>query len=89
MTPYELDILLHYYYSPIDHEPRPGDNIYKGTMISFVSLGLLDENKDDPLEKRNNIDKVKYVKTERLQCFIDHICQLKLPEWTMIEESNK
>jgi len=80
MTPFELDILLHYYVSPAPHRVEY-DNppIWADTRSWFLREGLL-----EPADK---LDKEKhggsYCATERAKVLIEHICSLPLPVWRM------
>ena len=41
MSPFEIEILLYYYYSAVDECPKKHAPIFKDTMDRFVSLGLI------------------------------------------------
>lgn len=41
MTPFEIEILLYYYYSAEDNCPKKGSNLFKHTVNKFVNLGLI------------------------------------------------
>lgn len=76
MTPYELKILLHYHTSPSDYV-GDGEIIKESTLQKFFDQGLLQLSTD--------IDHiaVKYKATDKLHCYIDHICGIPLPHWSM------
>lgn len=77
MTPFELDILLHYYSCAGDH-PVVQNNppIWSETREMFLKYGLLSIATEGT---------ATYKRTERLTVYIDHICSLPLPvqEWRM------
>ncbi len=76
MTPYEIDILMHYYTRPTDHSGiHDGNQLWRDTMADFLTLGLLDPNGND----------TAYVLGERGRVFIEAIIALPLPErlWVM------
>lgn len=77
MTPFELDILLHYYACCDDHPVvRNNPPIWAETREMFLSLGLLSV---------CNEGSATYKQTERLVVFIEHICGIPLPvqKWVM------
>lgn len=41
MTPFEIEILLYYYYSAVDECPKKNAPIFKSTIKRFVDLGLI------------------------------------------------
>lgn len=41
MTPFEIEILLYYYYSGEDDHPRKNAPIFNNTIQRFVNLGLI------------------------------------------------
>jgi len=81
MTPYELHILLHYYSCAGDYTGR-GEPILEETLEHFVDIGML----RDRHEARGAIDAntARYEATDRLRCYARYICNLPLPEWSML-----
>lgn len=43
MTPFEIEVLMYYYYSAVDDFPRKSAPIFKGTMQRFIKAGLIIE----------------------------------------------
>lgn len=41
MTPFEIEMLLYYYYSAEDNCPKRNSPIFKDTINRFVNLGLI------------------------------------------------
>ncbi len=80
MSPFELDILLHYYSRRDDH-PVLADNppIWTSTRGKMKSDGLLGEN--DPVK----VGEPLYYLTERGKVYIEAILSLPLPvqQWVM------
>ena len=72
VTPYQLNLMLHYYSSSEDY-PWPAP-ILEDELETLCGLELL---------KRGPTGGAKYLGTEKLYCFIKHICNLPLPEWRM------
>ena len=82
MTPLEIDILLHYYTTPVDY--RDGDfsaPAVRKAVDEFVADGLLRPTK----QKSGGIGPLSYETTERAQVFLQALCALPLPElrWVM------
>ena len=71
MTPFEIDILLHYATCMCDHrlmrDPPP---IWRETMRGFIAQGLLEES--------DNSD-VVYLKTDRLDAYAVELQLVPLP----------
>ena len=82
MTPFELDILFHYYVSPIEHRVVI-DNppIWARTRQWFLDENLLQ------VRKQHSIHGATYEVTGRAMCLINHIMALPLPvnDWRMPE----
>ena len=75
MTPFELDILLHYYSCGGEHEAvRDNVMIWPETRTWFLENGLLEAWDGDHQSYRT---------TARANCLIEHILALPLPVWTM------
>lgn len=79
MTPFELDVLLHYYGHADDHphmfNPPP---IWRETILRFIQEAVLQENAV--------INGQLYSLTERGRCYIDYILALPLPRLTYTME---
>lgn len=75
-TPYEIQVILHYFYSPYDFEPYTPARVV--TLRKFLHEELLsyDQNRAD----------AKYAITDRGRAFVHAIMQLEYPvavtEWT-------
>lgn len=41
MTPFEIEILLYYYWSSVDEYPKRNAPIFKETIGRFINLGLI------------------------------------------------
>ena len=71
MTPFEIDILLHYATTMCDHpmmsRPPP---IWRETIRSFIATGLLTEAPSGD---------VVYVKTDRLMVYAESLQRVPLP----------
>lgn len=80
MTPYELEILLHYYWHATDHpdmtNPTP---LWRETIGKFLEQELL-EQQADPCD-------ALYTLTERGHVYMDAVLGVTLPErrWVMPE----
>ena len=83
MTPFEIDILLHYYVSPDRHRVEI-DNppIWRETRQWFLDNDLLRHR--EPTIKSD----ASYEVTERGKAWIEHVCSLPLPvaTWVMPKE---
>lgn len=78
MTPFELDILLHYYSSASEHEAVLNNvPIWPETREWFLRSGLLEPHASD--------HGASYRTTEKARVFIEYIMSLPLPvqEWKM------
>ena len=75
MSPYQIAILLHYY-GCADDWPHPAP-ILEETLQGFIEDGLLVPNERGSTRLRG---------TEKLHCYIKHICNLPLPVWTMEQQ---
>ena len=75
MSPYEINILVHYYGCADDHpqisDPPP---IWWETIDYFQSNGLLDNNPNKH---------ARYQITERGKVLVKAMCELPLPVWKM------
>lgn len=72
MTPYEINVLLHYHYSTVDH-PDMFSNppIWRPTIDAFIVAGLI---------KIALVDKRQYHITEKGRMYVDDgLCQVPLP----------
>lgn len=77
MTPYEIEILLHYHCSMGDyHGPSRGNPLYMETMDNFIQLGLLTEN--SKMEEGPD-----YSPTEKLHIYVEALQQVPLPVYRM------
>lgn len=75
MTPYEIDILLHYHSWASDWAgPSFGSELYKSTITRFIKLGLLVETSDEA----DSID-AKYQATARLLAYVEKLGKVELP----------
>ena len=75
MTPFELDILLHYYSCGGEHQfVESNPPIWAETRNGFLENGLLE---------LFDGDHQSYRTTARANCLIEHILNLPLPIWTM------
>lgn len=82
MTPFEIDILMHYCCSPEDHSVVSSNPpIWRETLARFVSEGLL-EIPDNPSEYS-----ATYKATDRCRAYIKGLCNVPLPvqKWVMPE----
>jgi hypothetical protein len=76
MTPFELDILLHYYSVCSEHEVvSKNPPIWAGTRDWFLKESLL--------ELSDGKHPASYKTTRRANIFIEHILELPLPDWKM------
>ena len=81
MTPFELDILLHYYCRGDDHRVvSENPPIWKETRQMFLDENLLRQRSHT---ERDN----SYAITERSKVLIEHILSLPLPKWTMPKDA--
>ena len=82
MSPYEIEILLHYYACLDDHpqmySPPP---IWRDTINWFLQNQLLQDN--------GKADDAAYKITERGNVLIRAMCALPLPVWTMPKDNEK
>lgn len=79
MTPFELDILLHYYSSSSEHEAvRNNVPAWADTREMFSEEGLI-------RAIDNGRFSASYELTDRGKCYIEHILSLQLPTqiWSM------
>ena len=74
MTPYEIDILLHYATCALDY-PERWAPIYESTISSFLTEGLLEVGKGGT---------ATYVPTQRLLAYRDALESVPLPEQTWV-----
>jgi len=86
MSPYELGILVHYYAHGEDWKPNRGaEGLHEATMNLFMT--------DELITKAEGVDVLgypaMYKPTTKLTCLVKHMCELELPVWTMIKQSNK
>ena len=82
MTPFELDILLHYYSCIDDHEvTRRNPPIWPSTMAALKECGLLAE-REEPLS-----DQSLYYLTDRGHAYIEAVLEVPLPvqKWVLPE----
>ena len=78
MTPFEIDILFHYYTTPTEHRGvTENPPIGPSTMQWLVDEGLL------AVRKERSQYGATYECTKRGECWINHVCNLPLPEWSM------
>ena len=76
MTPFEIDILLHYATTlgphPLMRDPPP---IWRNTIRGFIEQGLLLESNDN----------AAYIKTDRLTAYAEELQRVPLPvqKWVM------
>lgn len=75
MSPYEIELALHYYYSATDYEGR-GEPIKDQTLQAFVNDGLLSDSVT--LTPR-------YRPTGRLLAYVEALCAVPMPvqKWVM------
>ena len=82
MTPFELDILLHYYAICEDHPVvRNNPPIWKGTRDAFIETGLMEVR----LENDPHYQCCTYRLTERGNAYIEAVLSVPLPvqKWVM------
>jgi len=73
MTPYEIEILLHYHCRASDWDGSGrGNNLYRFTMDHFIDSGLLKKGADDA--------DIEFQSTDRLHVYVEKLCSVRLPE---------
>lgn len=83
MTPYEIDVMLHYYTRVNDHEcVVTNPPVWRGTVEAFLELGLL--------ALAVQPSDVCYRITERGKAYCGHLCAVQVPvcKWVQPEPSN-
>lgn len=82
MTPYEIDVMLHYYTRVNDHEcVATNPPIWRPTIDDFLGLGLL--------ELKASSD-ATYAITDRGKAYCEHLCAVQVPvcKWVQPEAGN-
>jgi hypothetical protein len=73
MSPYDIEILLHYHSRTDDWSgPSAGNALHRETMRRFVQDGLLSRC-EEPAASRD------YEPTERLHAYVEGLCRVPLP----------
>lgn len=76
MTPYEIGLILHYYYSAEDHEDiQRNPPVTRPTLLSFVEHGLLVYRHDS----ERQVDDAMYAITERGTAYCKALQRVQLP----------
>lgn len=86
MTPFEIEILIHYYVSPTPHRVELENSpIWPETRAWFLAQGLL------AARTESSRYGATYECTKRGEAWINYICQLPLPtqQWVMETEEVK
>jgi len=68
MTPYELDILLHFHVSPVPYK-NPHMGLYRAIVRKFIEQGVIEPNKTDSWDT-----------TPLGAAWLNRILQVKIPE---------
>lgn len=85
MTPFEIEILLYYYYSSVDECPQKNALIFNNTINHFISLGLIFSKPSDTMGV--------YTYTgnrDALKAYVDALGNVPLPvqKWVVEKEIN-
>ena len=79
MTPFALDILMHYYVSPEEHiRVAECNSVALQEVGAFLDQGMLRSRMGGP-------GKATFQTTERAEVWIKHVLLLPLPVWKMPE----
>lgn len=77
MTPYELNIVLHYYSRCEDWDgPSKGNELHRRTMDMLILNGVIEPNDGSQACWRG----MKYTITERGIAFVEHLKETPLPK---------
>ena len=78
MVPVQLEVMLHYYYSPVDH-PMVESNppIWTTTRRWFLEAGLLETYPE--IKGKPQLNAPVYKITERGRAFVKALCDVPLP----------
>jgi hypothetical protein len=73
MSPYEIEVMLHYYSLTSDY-PDIVDNppVWRPTIEAFIEQGMLRERANDPRD-------CCYFITDRGRAYVEHLCEVQLP----------
>lgn len=74
MTPFEIEILLYYYYSAEDNCPKKNAPIFKSTIDRFVNLGLI-----LAVPNQHPMSYTYSANREALQVYVDALGAVPLP----------
>jgi hypothetical protein len=82
MSPLEIAIALHYYWSPAPYNGPVDDCLFSATIDKLLRAGLLRE-LDEP-----NQDGSRYERTEGLICYCEALCAMPFPvqRWVMPDD---
>lgn len=77
MSPLEVEILLHYFYSPNDH-PNVDAPAVQSAITGFVKKGLLEPTETGVTKWRGNL--------KALTIYVNAVCSVPLPKQVWIIE---
>jgi len=76
MSPYQINILLHYHACADDY--KDSAPILPSTIVEFMEMGLLEEHPDEY---------GRYKPTDKLHCYCEKLCSIEMPvqQWVFYD----